>query len=186
MSYRYTKDNDTMKAFFRGEIKADNPNSMSRLVEIGHGTGTGHTNGSYSRYIAQLSKRQKEGNGSIYIGKAINEEKGTMSIVDPTEKFNTGDIPKLLTTFYSTINSMTIKIEWKNMENNTILEQYYQIPSPHSMNYDWWDTYSAYFIGPEDLEEGDYKVKITANGNTRVRSLKELSTTIEFSVEDKN
>ena len=182
----YNKDNDTMKAFFRGEIKSSSQGSTSRLVEIGHGMGIGHSSGSYSKYIAQLSERKKEENGSIYIGKAINEDKGTMSIVDPTETFNIGDVPKLLTTFYNVIHSMTIKIEWKNMEDNTILEQYYQIPSPHSMNYDWWNTYSSYFIGPEDLEEGDYNVKITSNDNKRGRSLKELSATIEFLVKDKN
>lgn len=163
----------------------DNLGSKSRLVEIGHGVGIGHIDGSYSKYIRQLSERSKNGNGMIYLGKAINEDNGTMSIVEATEKFDIGNIPKLLVMFHNVLNGIALKVEWKNMEDELILEQYYQIPPPHSMRYDWWDTYSTYFIGPEDLEEGDYKVKITSNENTRSKQLKELSTTIKFSVEDK-
>ena len=174
MSRRDGEDNNIMRAFFRGDIKISDLGPKPRLVEIGHGIGIGHADGSYKRYIAQLSTRSKEGNGTIYLGKSINEDKGAMSMADTTEKFDTGDIPKLLITFHSIINSMSIKVEWKNMDNDAILEQYYQIPLPHSMKYDWWDTYSTYFIGPEDLEEGDYKVKITSNENTRNKYLREL------------
>ena len=192
MSYRDSEDNNIMKSFFRGDIKIDDQGPRSKLVEIGHGIGIGHMDGSYSKYIRQLSAQSKEGNGIIYLGKAINEEKGTMSIVSPTEKFDTGNIPKLLIMFHNIINGIMLKVEWKNMDdndndndnnnNNVILEQYYQIPSPHSMRYDWWDTYSAYFIGPEHLEEGDYKVKITSDENTRSKQIKGLSATIKFSV----
>ncbi len=185
MSYRDGEDNNIMKSFFRGDIKMDNLGSKSRLVEIGHGIGIGHMDGSYSKYIRQLSEQSKNGNGIIYLGKAISEDKGTMSIVSPTEKFDTGNIPKLLVMFHNVLNGIMLKVEWKNMEDDVILEQYYQIPAPHSMKYDWWDTYSTYFIGPEDLEEGNYNVKITSNENTRSKQLKELSTTIKFSVEDK-
>lgn len=183
MSNRDNEDNNTMKSFFRGNIKMENLDS--RIVEIGHGIGIGHIDGSYSRYVRQLSERSKDGNGIIYLGKAINEDKGTMSIMDPTEKFDIGNVPKLLVMFHNILNGMMLKVEWKNMEDDTILEQYYQIPSPHSMKYDWWDTYSTYFIGPENLEEGDYKVKITSNENTTSRQTKGLSTTVGFSVEDK-
>lgn len=69
-----------------------------------------------------------------------------------------------------------------DMDNDTILEQYYQIPQPHSMKYDWWDTYSTYFIGPEDLEEGNYNVKISSIESSKSKKTGELSTTIEFSV----
>ncbi len=185
MSYADREDNNIMKSFFRGNIKMEDLGSKSRLVEIGHGIGIGHVDGSYSKYINQLSKHSKEGNGIIYLGKAINEDKGKMSIMDATEKFDQGNVPKLLIMFHDIINGMILKVEWKNMDNDTILEQYYQIPSPHSMKYDWWDQYSAYFIGPEDLEEGNYKVEITSNENTRSKKMNGLSTTLEFSVKDK-
>jgi len=77
---------------------------------------------------------------------------------------------------------MTVKAIWKDDSNNTILEQYYQIPLPYSMNYSWWDTYSTYFIGPDNLEEGDYKVEISSIKNVKNGQLDELSCTIEFSV----
>lgn len=179
MSNRYSEDNNTMKSFFRGDIKM--ADLGSRLVEIGHGTGVGHVDGSYSKYM-QLSRQSKVGNGIIYLGKAINEDKGSMSIMDATEKFGIGNVPKLLVMFHNILNGIILKVEWQNMDDNIILEQYYQIPSPHSMRYDWWDTYSTYFIGPEDLEEGDYKVKITSNENTKGKQMKGLSTIIGFSV----
>ena len=187
MSQRDGEDNDSMKAFFRGDVKIDGLGSKSRFVEIGHGIGIGLLDGSYSKYIKQLTNQSKEGNGFIYLGKAISEDKGTMSIVNDTEKFGTGDVPKLLVTFHNLINGVTIKLEWKNVDDNEdlILEQYYQIPSPHSMKYDWWDIYSAYFIGPEDLEVGDYKVEITSKENMMNGKFKELSSSIEFLVENK-
>ena len=186
MSYRDGEDNNIMKAFFRGDIKMEGLGSKSRLVEIGHGMGIGHVDGSYSKYVRQLSEHSKEGNGIIYLGKAVSEDKGKMSIIDATEKFALGEIPKLLVMFHNIINGTMLKVEWKNMDNDVILEQYYQIPSPHSMQYNWWDTYSTYFIGPENLEEGDYNVKITSNEDTRSKQIRGLSTTIEFSVESKD
>lgn len=184
MSNRGIEDNSTMKAFFSGKIKIDDIGPRSKLVEIGHGVGIGHQDGSYSQYMEQLSKRSKEGNGIIYLGKEISEDKSTMSIVNATEEFEVGNTPKLLVMFYNIINSMTIKVEWKNMNDDLILEQYYQIPLPYSMNYHWWDTYSSYFIGPEDLDEGDYKVKITSTEGpkSKYEQPKELSSTVKFSV----
>lgn len=186
MSYRDGEDNNIMKSFFRGNLKKEILDSQSRLVEIGHGIGIGHIGGSYSIYIRQLTKQSKDGNGTIYIGKEISEDKGTISIVDATKKFDIGNIPKLLVMFHSVVNGIMLKVEWKNMDmdNDTILEQYYQIPQAHSMKYDWWDTYSTYFIGPEDLEEGNYNVKISSKESSKSKKTGELSTTIEFSITD--
>jgi hypothetical protein len=182
MSYGDNESKDIMKAFFSGKIRIDETSSKYKNVELGHGIGIGHTHGSYSQYIKQLSERSKEGNGIIYLGKDITTDNDVMSIVDATEKFDTGDTPKLLITFYNVLNGMTVKAIWKDDSNNTILEQYYQIPLPYSMNYSWWDTYSTYFIGPDNLEEGDYKVEISSIKNVKNGQLDELSCTIEFSV----
>jgi hypothetical protein len=182
MSYRDGEDNNIMKAFFRGNIKKEDLDSKSRLVEIGHGIGIGHTGGSYSTYIIQLSKQSKDGNGAVYLGKEINEDKGKMSIVGATKKFDIGNVPKLLVMFHNVVNGIMLKVEWKDTDNDTILEQYYQIPQPHSMKYDWWDMYSTYFIGPEGLEEGNYNVKISSNESSKSKKTGELSTNIEFSV----
>lgn len=183
MSYEY-ESSDIMNSFFKGKIKYQSPESKYEKVEIGHGIGIGHTDGSYSIYIKQLSENSKDGNGFIYLGKSIKEDNNTMSIQDETEKFETGDIPKLLITFHDLLNDMTIKVEWKNMDDDIILDQYYQIPSPQNMNYSWWDKYSTYFIGPEDLEEGSYKIEITSKELTKGKRLTELFSTINFSVVD--
>jgi len=183
MSHEY-EDSNIMSAFFKGKIKTQSPASKLERVEVGHGIGIGHKDGSYSQYVKQLSERSREGNGLIFLGKSIHEDKETMSMNDETEKFATGDIPKLLVMFYNVINEMTLKIEWKNMDNETILEQYYQIPFASSMNYSWWDTYSTYFIGPENLEEGDYRVEISSKEVTTSGKLTESSTAIKFSVEE--
>ena len=182
MMNREGEDNNIMKSFFRGNLKKADLDSKSRLVEIGHGVGIGHIGGSYSTYIRQLSKQSKDGNGTIYLGKEVNEDKGTMSIIDATKKFDIGNVPKLLVMFHNVVNGIMLKVEWNNMENCTILEQYYQIPQPHSMNYDWWDMYSTYFIGPEDLEEGNYNVKISSKENSKSKKTGELSKIIEFSM----
>lgn len=185
MSYRDGEDNNIMKAFFRGNLKKEDLGPKSRLVEIGHGVGIGHIGGSYSTYIRQLSKQSKDGNGTIYLGKEINEDKGTMSIINATKNFDVGNVPKLLVMFHNVINGIMLKVEWKNMDNDTLLEQYYQIPQSHSMKYDWWDTYSTYFIGPEDLEEGNYNVKIASKEGSKSKKTCELSTIIEFSIKEK-
>lgn len=183
MSYEY-EDSNIMSAFFHGKIKAKDIGPKYERVEVGHGIGIGHRDGSYSQYIKQLSDRSAKGNGLIYIGKTITEDKNIMSMTDETEKFDIGDVPKLLITFHNVLNERTIKVEWKNMDDENILEQYYQIPLPYSMNYNWWDAYYTHFIGPEDLEEGNYKVQITTREIVRNRTPEELSSTIEFSVRD--
>ena len=185
MSNREYEDNNIMSAFFKGKIKVKDLSSKYERVEIGHGLGIGHSEGSYSKYISKLSERSKEGNGIIYLGKGIKtDNNNVMSIVNATEKFNDGDVPKLLIMFYNIINGRTLKIEWKDMDDEVILEQYYHIPLPYSMNYNWWDTYSTYFIGPEDLEEGNYKVEITSKEISKGKQSRELSSIIEFSVGD--
>lgn len=183
MINRDGEDNNIMKAFFRGNLKKADLEPQSRLVEIGHGAGIGHVGGSYRTYIRQLSKQFKDGNGTIYLGKEIAEDKGTMSVIDATKKFDIGNIPKLLVMFHNVINGIMLKVEWKDTDNDTILEQYYNIPQAHSMKYDWWDMYSTYFIGPEGLEEGNYSVKIASIESSKSKKTGELSTIIEFSVE---
>lgn len=187
MPHEY-EDNNTMNAFFRGKIKIKDLSSKYEHVEVGYGMGIGHREGSYSQYIEQLSKRSKDGNSLVYLGKDIKEGQNTMSIADETEKFDTGDVPKLLITFHNVLNENAIKVEWKNMDNdeNVILEQRYKIPSAYGMGYSWWDTYHTSFIGPEDLEEGDYKVEIISREIVRNRQPEELSSIIEFSVKDKD
>ncbi len=182
MSYDYNEDSNIMSAFFKGKIKVQSPESKYERVEIGHGVGIGHSDGSFSQYTKQLSEMSKTGNGNVYLGKAINEDKDVMSIVEETEKFNVGNVPKLLVMFHTLINQMSLKVEWKDENNETVLEQRYQIPLPYSMNYTWWDKYYTYFIGPEDLEEGDYTVEISSKEITTSGRAKELSSTIEFSV----
>ena len=186
MPYGEIEDDNIMKAFFNGKINIKDLGPKYERIEIGHGLGIGHSNGSYSQYIKQLSERSKEGNGLMYLGKGVKTDNDVMSILDETEEFNEGDIPKLLVMFRNILNETTIKVEWKNMDNDVILEQYYQIPLPYSMNYNWWDTYSVYFIGPGDLEEGDYNIDITSREIVRNRQSKELSSSIEFSVKEKS
>lgn len=179
MSHEY-EDSNVMKAFFGGKIKINEKEPNYERVELGHGTGIGHKDGSYSQYVKQLS--QQKGNGILYLGKAIEEDKDIMSMIDETEEFNAGDIPKLLVMHNNIINEIALKVEWMDNDNETILEQQYKIPLPYSMNYYWWDTYYTYFIGPENLEEGDYKINIMSTEIVRNRQLQELSATIEFSI----
>jgi hypothetical protein len=171
-----------MNSFFKGKIKIKDLSPKYERAELGHGIGIGHRDGTYSQYIQQLSDWSKEGNGLIYLGKTIKEDKNTMSMTNETKEFNTEEIPKLLIMFRNLLNQMTLKVEWKNMDNDTILEQQYQVPVPYSMNYRWWDTYYTYFIGPGDLEEGNYKVGITSIETTKGKRVRELSSTIEFLV----
>jgi len=178
------ENDDIMKAFFNGDIKVENLGPKYERIEVGHGLGVGYSDGSYSQYVKQLRSRQ--GNCLIYIGKGIKTDNDVMSILNETEEFNEGEIPKLLITLHNIINEKIIKVEWKNMDNEIILEQRYQTPLPYAMNYSWWDTYGVYFIGPDNLEEGDYKIDIKLREIVRERKLEELSPTIQFSVKDKN
>lgn len=184
MSYGNNEDGNIMRAFFGGKIKVEDMSPQYEHAELGDGIGIGHTHGSYSQYIKQLSNRGKQGNGLIYLGRAIVINEDVASIVNATEQFNTGDVPKLLIMFYNVLNETTVKVAWENENNDVILEQRYQIPLPYSMNYNWWDTYSVYFTGPEDLDEGNYKVQISSRETVRNRQMNELSSTVEFSIEE--
>lgn len=183
MSYddRYA---DTMSAFFSGRLKDDiaSFSKEPKMVELGHGAGIGHKDGTYDQYVKQLREQITKGNGTIYIGKAIKTDKNTLSIQDSTDKFSTEDIPKLLIMFNTILNPIQIKIVWKDSNGDQILDQYYEILSAHGNDYDWWDSYGVWFIGPEGLEEGDYKVEITSKEFGIEDKTKTLSTSVEFSV----
>ena len=185
----YEENTNTMKAFFEGRIRNDIPES--KLVELGHGKGVGHTRGSYNQYIKELSAQRSKGNGTISIGKYVIE-KDIFSIPDQTDKFTVGDIPHLLVIYGNIISDIQLKAVWKNSIDDTILEQYYNIPGSYSMGNDWWDKYSVYFIGPEDLDEGDYNVIVTSREvisreptlGDKDDNIKTLSASLEFSVVD--
>lgn len=179
MKYDSTYD-EVMGEFFSGRLTIEN--SESKLVELGHGMGVGNRYGSYQQYTKKLSERKE--NGLIYIGKDIKIDDDTLSIVDPTTEFIVGDVPKVLIMFHNIINETSVKTIWKDLYDTTISEQYYTIPSPYSKQYAWWDWYGAYFIGPENLDEGYYKIDIISHiiGIKDLHST--LSTTIEFSVQN--
>lgn len=184
MSYdRYT---DIMSAFFSGKLKDEiaDSNKETKKVELGHGLGIGYRDGTYDQYVKKLSENRIKGNGAIYLGKDINTNGNTLSIRNPTEEFLTEDIPKLLIMFNTILNPTRIKVVWKNSDDDIILDQYYEIPSAHSMNYDWWSSYGVYFIGPEDLEEGNYNIDIISKEFGIEDKVKTLSTSVEFSVVD--
>ena len=185
----YEKTTNTMKAFFEGRVRNNIPES--KLVELGHGKGIGHIHGSYNQYIKELSEQRIKGNGAISIGKSVIE-KDVFSIPDPTDKFSVGDIPHILIMYDNIINDISLKVVWKDSNDDTILEQYYNLPSAHSMNYDWWKSYGILFIGPEDLDEGNYMVEITSEEiisrehtiGDKKDNIKTFAVSLEFSVEN--
>lgn len=197
MTYDY-KNANVMEALFSNKLDLSDISSKYKMVELGHGVGIGHIDGSYSQYIKALSEHAGKGNGIVYIGKSIEIDKDVLSdksekhknnknklfIQDPTDKFSPGDIPKILIMFYNILNQTNIKVLWKDSNNDIILEQYYEIPSAHSLNYDWWDQYTLYFIGPENLEEGNYKIDITSTTLGVEDKIITLTTSLEFFVED--
>jgi hypothetical protein len=184
MSYD-NRNTDTMSAFFRGKLKDEISTSKEPdIVELGHGVGIEHKYGTYSQYVKQLIEQNAKGNGTIYLGKAIKTDKNTLSIQDPTDKFSAEDVPKLLIMFNTILSPIQIHVIWKDSNGDKILDQYYDIPSAHSNNYDWWDSYGVLFIGPEDLEYGDYKIEITSKEFGMEDKIKVLSTSVEFSVTD--
>lgn len=188
----YQDDNNIMKAFFKGKISI---NDLSRptlkKVEIGYGKGIGNKYGTYNRYIEKLSEQITKGNGTIYIGKSIID-KDTFSISNPTDKFTIGDVPHLLINYNNVIDDIFLKVIWKDSDDTSILEQYYEIPRAYSMGNSWWDYYGIYFIGPEDLEEGNYKVEITSEEmiskeqtiGEKKDNIKTLRAILEFSMEE--
>lgn len=179
---------NVMEAFFKGKL--DNKIlHKPKIIEIGYGKGIGYMHGTYSQYINRLSKQTAKGNGFIYIGKSINAEKEPISpdkdifsIPETTDTFFIGDIPKILIMFYDMLNDTIIKLTWKDSNNDIILEQYYEIPSAHSMGYDWWNSYGVYFVGPEKLDEGNYKIEITSTSFGVEDKKKILNRSLKFTV----
>jgi hypothetical protein len=177
---------DTMSAFFSGKLKNDitSASKEPKMVELGHSVSIGHKYGTYNQYLKQLREQVTKGNGAIYLGKAVKTDENTLSIQDTTNKFSTEDVPKLLIMFNTILNPMRIQVVWEDSNGDKILDQYYEIPSAHSNNYDWWDSYGVLFIGPEDLKHGDYNIEITSKEFGMEDKVKVLSTSVEFSVTD--
>lgn len=186
MIYDKYETSDTMSAFFKGKVNINDLNNRpkSRTVELGYGKGIGHIHGSYSEYIKKLREQTPKGNGIISIGKSVTDKNNIFSMPNITDKFAVGDVPHILIMYYNIINPMAINVSWKNSEDGTISEQYHNIPASHSLNYDWWEQYGVYFIGPEDLEEGDYEVNVTSTEFDRGNNVKNLSTSLDFKVVD--
>lgn len=182
----YTEDyrSDTMSNIFSGKIKLEDYSTSSQLkrVELGHGKSVGCMYGSYNKYIENLSLQTNKKNDNISIGKSISIDKGIPFITNMTDKFIIGDTPHILITYYNIINHIRIKVMWKDSDNDQISEQYYDIPSAYSMQYYWWDLYSIYFIGPENLKAGNYKVEIVSTEFKRVNDKKILSSLLEFTI----
>ena len=190
MVYNNEDSTEVMKSFFSGRIKYEAP--KSKLVELGDGKGIGHARGSYSQYVMALREQAPKGNGTISIGKSIVTDKEIFSTQNPTDKFSVGDVPHILITYGNIINGIQLKVIWKDSNDETILEQFYDIPVPYSVGSDWWDQYSVYFTGPEDIEEGDYRVDIISEEiisrehtiGEKKDNIKTLSASLEFSVVD--
>lgn len=174
---------EVMSRFFRGKLKI---NTDYMIGEYGHGMGIGNKYDSYEIYKKKLSEKVNQENGKTYIGKDINMGPNSLSIVDPATEFAIGETPKVLIMFYNILYGISIRSLWKDDRENIVLGQLYDIPSPYSMQYSWWDIYGAYFIGPEDLEEGNYKVQLVSyeNGIKNIRRI--MSSNIEFSVLNTN
>lgn len=184
MAYDKYEHSNIMSDFFRGKINIDDLSDRpkSKMVELGYGKGIGYVHGTYSQYIKKLGKQAPKGNGIISIGKSVVEKDNTFSMSDPTDKFTIGDVPHILIMHYNVINTVAIKVLWKNSEDEVLSEQYYEIPAAHSLNYDWWEQYGTYFIGPEDLEEGNYKVEIVSTEFGRGDNTKTFTASLDFIV----
>jgi hypothetical protein len=181
----YDRDINVMEQFFGGRINApEMKKSEPRMVELGHGTGIGHKDGSYTEYNAALYHQASKGNGIISIGKSVNidNNKNLLTMDDSTDKFSFSDVPHVLIMFYNIVNETRLKVLWMDHSGDIIVDQYYKIPSSYSMGNSWWDQYGVYFIGPEDLDEGDYKVEITSTSLGAENRIKSLTATLKFSV----
>ncbi len=180
-------DSSIMERLFSGKIDLSETNSAPKMIELGHGVGIGHKDGSFAEYTHILYERKNKGNGEIYLGKTINidkDNKNLISMKDSTDKFSQGDLPKVLIMLYNILNETHLKILWKDSANDKILDQYYEIPSAYSMGFDWWDQYGVYFIGPEKLEEGNYKIEITSTSLGAENRVSTQKAMLNFSVED--
>lgn len=181
---KYNDHSNVMNEFFKGRIKM-NDIPKPKKVELGHGKGIGHSYGTYSQYIKKLREQTPKGNGIISIGKSVIEKDNIFSVPSTTDKFTVGDVPHVLIMYRNTINPMMIHVLWKDSEDEIISEQYYEISAAHSLNYDWWDQYGIYFVGPEDLEEGNYKVDIISTEFGVKDKIKTLGARIKFSLIEK-
>lgn len=167
----------TMSQIFGGRIKVYR--QELDLAEQGYGVGIGHIGGSYALYMRQLRENANIENSTIYLGKDINLNTSNPTIINPTIEFAIGDVPKILIDLHSLIDELFVNVMWRyNGSEDIILKSFYKIPSPYGKNYDWWDLYSVYFIGPENLGEGEYQVVLEAEDIKRNKSI----STVEFSV----
>jgi len=165
---------DTMKEFFLKNVIIENDYNKP-VIDYGQGFAIG----AFGTY--ELYKRSLSANGQhrlVYMGKDIDMD--TLSIVNSTTEFLVGDIPKILIKFTNLTGSMTIRALWQNDEEEIILESYYNIPAAYAKRYDWWNIYLVTFKGPENLQEGNYKVILLSEDV--INKLK-LSATVEFTVE---
>lgn len=161
----YNDEGNVMDAILKGRINLSEEikKSEPKKVELGYGKGIGHTSGTYEDYIKQLEDANKsQDNGAVFIGKNVTETDNKYSVINFTDEFTIGDLPHVLVTYKNIINGMTLKAEWLDDNNDVILEQFYEIPPPHSLQYAWWDLYGIFFMGPEKLEEGKYSVKLSS------------------------
>lgn len=184
MVYNKYEHSNVMEGFFSGKIKIDDLSNQPKpkRVELGYGKGIGHRQGTYTQYIKKLGEQSSKGNGIISIGKSVIEKDNIFSMPDITDKFVEGDIPYILVMHYNIVNPMIIHVSWKNSEDEEISEQFYEIPAAHSLNYGWWDIYGTYFVGPENLEEGNYKVEIISTEYSRGNKAKTLATSLDFTI----
>lgn len=178
MSYG-NEENNVMSQMFSGRLKIYKRDLD--LAERGYGKGVGHLYGSYALYVKQLRDNANIRNGAVSIGRDINLNTATPTMTDPTVEFAIGEIPKILIEFHGLINELFVNATWKYIgSEDIILKSSYRIPSPYGENYDWWDLYSVYFVGPENLGEGEYNVILEAEDIKKNK----LISTVEFSVSD--
>lgn len=164
---------DNMADFFSKSyaIDYDKPD-----IDYGQGFAIGAF-GPYESYIRSISQNGQE--RSIYIGKNIDTDTWTM--IDQTTEFTIGDNPKILVRFTNVVDSTPIKVLWQSEDGENILESYYGIPAPYIKRYDWWSLYLVVFKGPENLQEGKYKVLIISRDKKIKR---DLVATIDFSMSE--
>lgn len=164
----------TMKEFFSKNVIIEN-NHNRPAIDYGQGFAIGAF-GSYELYKRSLSTNGQH--RLVYMGKDIDID--TMSITNNTTQFFVGDIPKILIKFTNLAGSMMIKALWQDEDDNVVLESYYNIPAAYAKRYDWWNIYLVTFKGPENLQEGFYRVILLSEDS--ISKIK-LSATIEFTVE---
>ena len=104
----YKETNNTMKAFFEGKVR--NEITESKLVELGHGKGVGHSYGSQSQYIKELSEQRTKGNGTISIGKYVTEKDiGSLVGIDEMSQYwtiTTDEYKKVKTVIFEVLNEI--------------------------------------------------------------------------------